>query len=122
MTTTNKTVTPARKPKGHSKHVPQRTCCVCRRTDAKRTLHRLVRTPHGVHYDPTSKANGRGAYLCNDPACWQRALDHGALARALKTTLTPEERTALREALSEAPSEIAQRLTQAPPPPSSPAP
>lgn len=120
MTTTNKTVAPApqpkpgRKPKTRARHIPQRTCCVCRRTDAKRTLHRLVRTPDGVHYDPTSKTNGRGAYLCNDPLCWQRALAHGILARALKTTLTPEERIAL--------SEVAQRLTQATPPSSSPAP
>lgn len=76
---------------------PQRTCIICRRTDAKRALHRLVRTAsgEGVRLDPKGKTPGRGAYLCDDPQCWQRALAAGLLARALKTTLTPDERQTL---------------------------
>ncbi|MCO6450958.1 MAG: YlxR family protein [Caldilineales bacterium] len=79
------------------KHVPQRTCVVCRRTDSKRGLNRIVRTPDGVRYDPTGKLPGRGAYLCDDPNCWQRAIDRGVLAKSLKTSLTPAEIAALRE-------------------------
>jgi len=61
----------------------------------KRALNRIVRSPEGVAYDPTGKAPGRGAYLCNELACWQKALERGALERALKTKLTSEERIAL---------------------------
>lgn len=79
------------------KHVPQRTCVACRRTDAKRTLIRLVRDADGrVHIDPTGKRNGRGAYLCNDPACWDQALRRHALERALRVgALHPDDTAAL---------------------------
>ncbi|MGI8475854.1 MAG: RNase P modulator RnpM [Thermomicrobiales bacterium] len=78
------------------KHVPQRMCVVCRERSAKRTLHRVVRTPEGgVLLDPTGKMNGRGAYLCDDPACWDRALSSGQLARALKTRIDSESQDLL---------------------------
>ncbi len=83
------------------RRVPQRTCVVCRTTADKRTLTRLVRTPDdGVHVDPTGKRNGRGAYLCDDPACWERALTSDVLGRALRTTLTEDDRERLRAARS----------------------
>jgi len=82
------------------KHVPQRTCVVCRETNAKRTLTRIVRTAdEGVQVDRTGKRNGRGAYLCEQPACWQRAVDSDVLEKALRTTLTPEDRQRLNEAM-----------------------
>ncbi len=82
------------------KPIPQRTCVVCRQTAAKRTLIRIVRTADaGVQVDPTGKQNGRGAYLCNQAVCWQRAIDGDVLAKALRTTLTDEDRQRLREAV-----------------------
>jgi uncharacterized protein len=75
------------------RHVPQRTCVACRQTSAKRQLVRIVRTPDGsILVDPTGKLSGRGAYLCDSPACWQAALKpRGALARALKVETIPED-------------------------------
>jgi predicted RNA-binding protein YlxR (DUF448 family) len=68
---------------------PQRTCVVCRSTTAKRTLHRIVRSPAGtVAYDPTGKAAGRGAYLCGQPACLDQAVRRRSVQRALKVTDT----------------------------------
>ena len=68
---------------------PRRTCVVCRSTTAKRTLHRLVRSPAGmVAYDPTGKAAGRGAYLCGQPACLDQAVRRRSIQRALKVTDT----------------------------------
>ncbi|MGB9633423.1 MAG: RNase P modulator RnpM, partial [Chloroflexaceae bacterium] len=65
------------------KHVPQRTCVACRRTEAKRGLIRVVRDAEGrVTVDPTGKQKGRGAYLCHDPACWTAAIKRRALERA----------------------------------------
>jgi predicted RNA-binding protein YlxR (DUF448 family) len=52
---------------------------------------RVVRTPDGVHIDPSGKSPGRGAYLHNEKACWQAALQ-GALERALKTNISSESR------------------------------
>ena len=69
--------------------VPRRTCVVCRSTTAKRTLHRIVRSPAGtVAYDPTGKAAGRGAYLCGQPACLDQAVRRRSVQRALKVTDT----------------------------------
>ncbi len=79
------------------KHIPQRMCVACREHTAKRTLIRLVRTPEGtVEVDPTGKKNGRGAYLCETPACWEKALKTGLLGRALNITLSQEMIASLR--------------------------
>lgn len=67
------------------RHVPQRTCVACRVTDAKRALVRLVRTDAGrVEVDLSGKRNGRGAYLCRQPACWDLALKRRMLQRTLR--------------------------------------
>ncbi len=83
----------------HRKHVPQRTCVACRETDAKRALIRLVRTDTGrVDIDPSGKRNGRGAYLCLQPACWDLALKRRMIQRALRIDeLHADDRTALLE-------------------------
>ncbi|MGH2535687.1 MAG: RNase P modulator RnpM [Thermomicrobiales bacterium] len=84
--------------------MPQRMCVSCRERSAKRALIRLVRTPEGsVEVDPTGKRNGRGAYLCDDPACWERALSSGRLAQALKTTIDGETLQTLRRFAAELP-------------------
>jgi predicted RNA-binding protein YlxR (DUF448 family) len=68
---------------------PRRTCVVCRSATAKRALHRIVRSPAGtVHYDPTGKAPGRGAYLCGQPGCLETAVRRRSIQRALKVTDT----------------------------------
>lgn len=78
---------------GRQKHVPQRTCVVCRETSDKRTLLRLVKTAEeGVQTDPTGKRNGRGAYLCDKRECWEQAIHSDVLNKALRTTLTTEDR------------------------------
>ena len=60
-----------------------------------------MRTPDaGVVLDLTGKKNGRGAYLCEQVACWERALYSNALSKALHTSLTPDELLALREFVS----------------------
>jgi hypothetical protein len=79
------------------KHVPQRTCIACRRSDAKRGLIRLVRDAAGrVSVDLAGKRPGRGAYLCHDLACWEASIKRRAIERALKIEqLHPDDRAAL---------------------------
>jgi predicted RNA-binding protein YlxR (DUF448 family) len=76
------------------KHVPQRTCIVCREKFDKRRLTRIVRTPdEGVVVDFTGKQNGRGAYLCDQVSCWDSALEKTQLLnQALMTEMTGPER------------------------------
>ena len=78
------------------KHVPQRTCISCRQKGDKRGLIRIVRTPeHQVEIDPTGKRNGRGAYLCHQPQCWDRALSGMTLGKALNAELPDPTRQEL---------------------------
>lgn len=80
------------------KHIPQRTCVICRTRDAKRQLTRIVRTPEGrVEIDVTGKKNGRGAYVCDNPECWKRATETNALGAALRMVLTDDARALLRQ-------------------------
>lgn len=81
------------------KHIPVRTCVVCRDKGDKRTLTRLVRTSQGLQVDPTGKLNGRGAYLCNRETCWQTAAQSNILNKALKMTLSDQDRNRLLQAI-----------------------
>lgn len=70
----------------------QRTCIVCRTTDTKNSLLRLVRSPEGeICFDPTGKMNGRGAYVCS-VACLEKALSSKRLDSALRMTVSDEDR------------------------------
>lgn len=91
------------------RHVPQRMCVICRKTAAKRGLIRIVRTADAtlpedsstddnshLQVDPGGKRSGRGAYLCDQLACWQRAADGDMLAKALRMTFSAADRHYLR--------------------------
>ena len=94
----------AKKPVQRVKHIPQRTCVGCRTVLPKRQLTRIVRSPDGVQVDLTGKLTGRGAYLHDRRSCWERGLK-GALAHALKTELTAEDRERLQAFMETLPEE-----------------
>lgn len=73
----------------------------------KRSLIRIVRRPEGVFIDPSGKMNGRGAYLHDHRTCWERGLK-GALANALRVSLTPEDRQRLEEFMATLPENSAE--------------
>lgn len=79
------------------KHIPQRTCVVCRQQFDKRRLTRIVRTAEaGVVIDPTGKRNGRGAYVCDQIACWDKIVRQSAILNAaLNTQVTDMELAAI---------------------------
>lgn len=85
------------------RRIPQRTCIGCRQVNAKRSMTRIVRTPGngGVRLDSTGKLSGRGAYLHEDPACWEAAMKGNRLTQALKTQLSPVEQEMLAAHMSE---------------------
>lgn len=85
------------------KKIPERKCVGCSARREKRELIRVVRLPDGggVALDPTGKKAGRGAYLCNDPACLKKAIKARRLQTALQCEIPEELSEQLLSALSE---------------------
>lgn len=68
------------------KKIPARMCVGCREMKPKAELMRIVRSPEGkISVDKTGKASGRGAYICKNRACLEKAKRIRALERALET-------------------------------------
>jgi uncharacterized protein len=63
---------------------PTRTCLGCRGRKAKRDMVRLVRADGGTVVVDGGGGAGRGAYVCADSACLERALRGGRLSHAFK--------------------------------------
>jgi len=85
------------------KHEPQRSCVACRRTGSKLELIRVVRTGAcTLELDPRGRLPGRGAYLCREPACVERAVKARSFERALGCPLREEVLAELRQALAPA--------------------
>lgn len=63
--------------------VPMRQCVGCREMKAKAELVRVVKPKEGeISLDFTGKLPGRGAYVCKDAACIEKARKAKALERA----------------------------------------
>ena len=73
------------------KKIPMRKCTGCGEMKEKKSLIRIVRTPGGdIKLDRTGKINGRGAYLCDNPACLPTAQKRRSLQRSLDTAIPDE--------------------------------
>ena len=67
------------------KKIPMRKCVATGEQLPKKELLRIVRGTDGtVSYDPTGKANGRGAYIKNDIEALRLARKNNALKKALE--------------------------------------
>lgn len=80
------------------KKIPVRQCLGCNEHFPKAELLRVVRDPEGnVSLDFVGKKSGRGAYICKNVACLQKAQKRRSLARALECDI-PDEVFAAMEA------------------------
>lgn len=78
------------------KHVPQRTCIICKDKMDKRELLRIVNNPdNGIIIDPSGKKIGRGAYVCTKTACWDKVVQTSVLNGALRTPIKSEDKERL---------------------------
>ena len=93
-----------KKQKKRTNHIPQRTCVGCRQVLPKKELMRIIRTSNGIKFDPTGKADGRGAYVHNKRSCWEYALK-GSLEKTLKTEMTEKDRNHLLQLIDTIPQE-----------------
>jgi len=80
--------------------VPLRMCLGCREMKPKKDLARVVRTLEGVlEYDPSSKKNGRGAYLCRQQDCLDKALKNKVFSKVLGAELAADVIETLKQQL-----------------------
>ncbi len=56
------------------KKLPMRMCLGCGEMKLKKELIRIVKSPEGeISLDFTGKKSGRGAYICHNAECLQKA-------------------------------------------------
>jgi predicted RNA-binding protein YlxR (DUF448 family) len=79
------------------RHIPERSCIVCRAKKAKKELIRIVSSAGLTEIDLRGKKAGRGAYLCPIRECWEAGLKSNRLEHALGNKLTLEDRKVLAE-------------------------
>lgn len=73
------------------KKIPMRTCIGCNNVKPKKELIRIVKTIEGeVLLDFTGKKNGRGAYVCRDISCLEKAIKTKRLSRAFEMPIENE--------------------------------
>lgn len=66
------------------KKIPQRSCAICRSKKDKKDLIRIVKNKENeVKIDKTGKEAGRGAYICNNVECIEKAKKNKGLERSL---------------------------------------
>ncbi len=82
-----------------AKKQPERMCIACRSMKAKRDLFRLVVQADHLVLDETGKRPGRGAYLCRNRACIEKAVKEKRLEQHLKHRPSPAELAQLEETI-----------------------
>lgn len=73
------------------KKIVQRTCNGCNTKKDKKELIRIViNKENKISIDETGKLPGRGAYICNDVSCLEKAIKTKKLERTLKSKIDDE--------------------------------
>ncbi len=81
---------------------PMRKCIGCGEMKGKKTLLRVLRTPEGDFVlDATGRKNGRGAYLCRESGCLEKAIRQKGLERSFQAAIPCEVYDSLRKELAE---------------------
>ncbi len=84
------------------KKIPMRMCVGCREMHPKKELLRIVRTADGKTVaDTTLKVSGRGAYICPNKECFDRARKIRGIERALEVEISDEVFEILRKGIGE---------------------
>lgn len=74
-----------------NKKIPLRKCLGCNEMKPKKELLRVVRNKEGIiSVDTMGRAQGRGAYICNEKQCFEKAKDLKMFNRAFQCNV-PEE-------------------------------
>lgn len=70
------------------KKVPQRTCMGCNAKKDKNEFIRIVKNKDGeINIDKTGKMPGRGAYLCDNVECLEKAMKTKRIDKVFETQI-----------------------------------
>ncbi len=84
-----------------NRKIPLRQCVGCREMKNKKEMIRVIRTSEGnFELDATGKKNGRGAYLCPNPACLEAARKNRGLERSFGQAIPPEVYASLEKEMN----------------------
>ncbi|MFR1707868.1 MAG: RNase P modulator RnpM [Clostridium sp.] len=80
------------------KKIPQRMCTGCMEMKPKKELIRIVKNKENeISIDLHGKKPGRGAYICRDIECLEKAVKTKRLERNLETKISEEIYDKLKE-------------------------
>lgn len=82
------------------KKVPLRKCTGCQQMKEKKELIRIVRIDdNNYNIDLTGKLSGRGAYICKNIDCLEKAFKSKGLERSFKSAIPKDIYEKLRNEL-----------------------
>lgn len=83
------------------KKIPQRMCTGCMEMKPKKELIRIVKNSDGeVSIDVTGKKPGRGAYICRNIECLEKAVKQKRLEKNLEKKIDDELYTKLKDEIT----------------------
>ena len=82
------------------KKIPMRRCLGCFESKPKKELIRVVKTADGeISIDKTGKKNGRGAYICHNKECLEKAIKSKRIEKEFETSISEDIYEHLRSEL-----------------------
>ncbi len=81
-----------------TKKTPLRMCIACRQLFEKREMLRVVKSDGKIFLDFTSKASGRGAYVCDNRDCITKLKKQRILNKVFSCPVDEEIYEAIEEA------------------------
>lgn len=83
------------------KNIPQRTCIGCNEKKDKKDFIRIVKdNENNISIDKTGKANGRGAYICDNVECLEKAIKNKKIEKSFKMSIDENIYQKLRELIN----------------------
>ena len=80
------------------KKIPLRMCVSCRELKEKKSMLRVVKNADGkIFIDFSSKASGRGAYVCDNPDCIKKLRKQRILNKVFSCAVEEEIYAAIEE-------------------------
>ena len=74
-----------------TKKIPMRMCIACREMKPKQEMTRVVKNADcEIFADPTGKAPGRGAYVCDKAECLSKVCGKKLLNKTFSSNVDPE--------------------------------
>jgi predicted RNA-binding protein YlxR (DUF448 family) len=70
------------------KKIPMRLCIACKESKPKRELIRIIKdNTDKISLDLTGKANGRGAYICDNEECIKKCVKNKLLNKVFSCAI-----------------------------------